>query len=773
MTYNPKQQVKEFSLADMLSILNNYKWSILFISLVTVLLGFLYLQVKPAIYESYSIIKVKTNKNKYTEDVIDDSTSSAISKDVLEEISLLKTFKINNKALDIVNFKTFFYIKEDYKKTELYDQKNPIALEDIKISNPEIIGKMLKLTPNQNSFTLSYEAPYREKIKKTFTNEPIFNLNKFSTQQFNQVISNKQIEFKINKKFNFSQPIYFKVYGEKRDIFENIILPQLDIKQLEKDTSLIKISFKDTIPLRANLYVEALTKSFINYSIESKSIQNNKTLDFITEELTSIKKELKDSERKLESHQVSKNIVLPSQQATLYIQNLSNIEIQISENKLRKKLIKNLISFVKSNYNLDAIAPSISKLKDQNTLDLITKLQDLQIEEEELTLEYTDEYPQLVSLRKQISNIRNKIQYNLNSLRTNIDYENTNLIKRKLSYEKDMEKLPSKERELVNIKRNYEVKSKMYEYLLRKQAENKIIQLATFSDYQIIDNAYSTFLPTEPIPILVMGLSLAIGLLIGAFLSFIRHSRNVYIQNKQDIESLTSLPIYGSIPYFKQAKNKISVNGKLKSPFSEAFRTLRTNLQFISQKNEGTTMLITSTIAGEGKSTSTSNLATILEMAKYKTIVVNFDLMKPTLHKFFDVENNKGISTYLRGQNTLDEIITSTEFANLDIIPSGPIPSNPSELILSPEVALLFKKLKETYEYIIIDTAPIGIISDTKTLMQHSDLTLIIVREDYAKKAFIKTLEEIIQKHNFKDIGIILNASKETGGEYGYGYEYA
>jgi capsular exopolysaccharide synthesis family protein len=396
----------------------------------------------------------------------------------------------------------------------------------------------------------------------------------------------------------------------------------------------------------------------------------------------------------------------------------------------------------------------------------------MQIKEEELATEYTDEYPELKTLRKQISTIRTQIQYNLNSLHENIGYENANLLKRKDSYEADMKELPSKERELVNIRRNYEVKSKMYEYLLKKKAENNILQLSTFSDYQIIDNAYNSNIPIKPKRSLILFLSIFMGLTIGILLALLRYSRNTYIRHKEDIEKMTTLPIYGSIPYYKQKKNTINVNTSVKSPYSESFRTLRTNLQFINQTAKSTSILITSTIAGEGKSTTAANLATILEMAKYKTILVNFDLRKPTLHKFFSTNNERGVSTYLSGQHTVEEIISPTEFANLDMISSGPIPSDPAELILSKQLPLLFEQLKEWYEYIIIDTAPIGIISDTKTLMQYSDLNLIIVREDYAKKEFIHTLEEMIEKHDFKNIGLILNASKATGGEYGYGYSY-
>ncbi len=763
---------QEFVFRDIIKVIQKYKWSITFITLLTFLAAYAYTYFKTPLYLSYSIIKVKANEKVNSGDIINSTTSTTQSKDVLEEITFLKTFKINSRSLDKVDFKVRYFIEKDYKKVEVYNEDLPISIKHIKILDKKIIGKMLTILPSKNQYSIQYDKSYIEKIKEKMFGVPSFSFTKMEGLNYGEIIKNSYFHLSVDKNFNFNKPIYIMLQGKKRDIFEHIIRKNLNVQQLEKDTSLIKISFEDNIPQRATSYVNALTESFIKYNVESKNNKNSKTLNFITKELQNIKRELKASEEKLESHQVSKNIVHPSVQANIYIKNLSDIDIEISENKLKQRLIRNLINFIHNNYNLDAIAPSISKLNDKNTLALITKLQDEQILEEELMQEYTDEYPKLKSTRRQIEIIRRKIIDNLNSLQKNINYENDNLLKRKISYEEAMKTLPSKERELVNIKRNYEVKSKMYEYLLKKQAENKIIQLATFSDYQIIDTAYSSNTPIKPKKSLILGVSIIVGLLLSSLLALIRYSSNSYIQNKEDIQEMTSLPIYGSIPYYKQPKNRISVNSEAKSPFTEAFRTLRTNLQFVTQKDRGTVMLITSTVAGEGKSTTAANLAAILEMAKYKTVVVNFDLRKPTLHKFFDIYNEAGVSTYLSGKSSIDDIIFSTEFANLDIIPSGPIPSNPSELILSKELPRLFEKLKEKYEYIIIDTAPIGIISDTKTLMLYSDLNLMIIREDYAKKEFIQTLEEMIEKHNFKNIGLILNASKATGGEYGYGYSY-
>jgi len=764
---------KELTFKEFFYVLKNYKWSILFITITLVSLSYTYVYFKPSKYEAYAIIKVKPIKKVKTDELINNYNNVISYTDVKQEISVLKTFQVNQQSLRRINLKVQYFKEERYKDIEI-SKETPIKIYAIRNISKEIIGKKLTLTPVDDGFSIQYVSSYKEKLKHKLFNSKIFEFKNSKKFHFGEVIKTKHFKFVVEKKANFDSPLKFIINGEERDIFENLVKSKLNISQLEKDTSLIKISYQDTIAERAKIYVDELTNSFINHSIANKNEHNTKALKFIVKELKALKQELNTSEEQLERYQVSKTILKPSAQAKDLIQQLNDIEIKLSENILKNKLILNLITFVQNNSNLDSIAPSLSKLKDPSTLRLIEKLQANQLKEEELTLEYTDEYPKLKALHKRIRKIREKIELNLKSLKMNITYQNKNLNSRKIQYEQQLKSLPSQERHLINIKRNYEVKSRMYENLLQRQQENKIIQFATFSDYQIIDQAYTSNRAIKiKLPFFMM-LSSILGLFLGSILAFIRYYFNKKIQNQQDIKKLTSLPIYGTIPFYKQKKFSLKVNTEAKSPFTEGFRTLRTNLQFLKKpKQEATTILISSTIAGEGKSTISANLATIFEKAKYKTLVINLDIRKPTLHKFFAINSSIGISNYLGSTRyEIEDIILNTEFANLDIITSGTIPEDPSELILSKRLPPLFEKLKSIYEYIIIDTAPIGIVTDTKNLMQYSDLNLIILREDYAEKNFILTLEKMIEKHQFKNVGLLLNASKEKGGEYGYGYGY-
>ncbi len=771
MGANINNKTNELQVQDIMGILKKYKWSIFLSTILAGLLSYAYLYFTPSLYSSYAIIKVKPNVKTQSGELINNTVSTTKSKEVTEEISLLQTYKINNQALSEINLKVQYFIDEGYKTVEIYKDL-PIEITKIKVLDPKIMGKKLTLTTEDDGYKITYHPTYKEKIQNSLFGKELFTLGDLGKLAYGKEVKTKYFQLTVNKLHKIEKPIYFVINGTQRQVFENIIKDRLKVTQLEKDTSLIKINYQDTIADRAQHYVDALATSFVEYSIDSKNKRLNRTSDFILEELKNIKKELKESEEQLEQYQVSKSFVKPSEQAALYIQQLSDIEIQESENKLKKKLIDNLINFVQNNSNLDAIAPSLSKLNDQSTLSLITKLQDAQLLEEELSTEYTDEYPKLQSVRRQIESIRTKISYNLENLSKNIDYENNNLTQRKLNYERKMNVLPSKERQLINIKRNYEVKSRMYEYLLKKKAESNIIQLATFSDYQIIDQAYNSYQPINKQRSIIFLISLLLGAILGSILALIRNQRNTKIESKEDIEKLTSLPIYGTIPFTKQKNYQLEVRDQGKSPFAESFRTLRTNLQFSKKENSATIILVTSTIAGEGKTTTVANLVTMLDMARYKTIVINLDLRKPTLHKFFSVDNSIGIANYLNGTHDLKEIIRATEFANLDIITSGPITDNPSELILSKKLPELLDKLRSMYDYIIIDSAPIGIVTDTKTIMKYTDLNLIVIRENFAKKEFISTLEGMIEKYEFKNIGLIINASKEQAGEYGYGYGY-
>lgn len=765
-----QQQNEELNLEKFFNIIKRYKWLILLFMLISTLLMALSLSFKPSIYTTSSILEIKLkakSKNSSSNDFLLNTLSFGGGEKIEKEIEILKTFLIHKEALKKVNFETKFYKHINYKDVELY-QDIPIKIDNITISNPKIINKKIIITPKSTGFTLSYESSiFNLFFKINFTS-----LSQEHIYHYGEKIKTADFTFTIEKKRVFNTPLKFTLLGDKRKVYDSIISKQFSISQIKQNAPLIKLSFEDTFPKRAELYLNTIMKSFIEQSINMKNEQNNKVLTFINKELASIRSKLERSEDRLKKFKIKNKIIEPSIQSKSYIDKLSRIEIQISENLLKKKLLENLIFYVKDNRNLDAIAPSLIELNDTPTLNLIASFQELQLKEVELSMEFTNKYPKLINIRKQISNIKRKILFNMQNLKTSLIQKNSFLKEKKISYEKQIATLPTKDKKIVKIKRDYKVSSTMYDYLLKKKTETELLIVSRLSDYKIIDKAHTEDKPIKPKRVLMLVVAPIVGLIVALILATILYAFNNKLNNLNEIKELTDFSLYGVIPKLNQKNINLEVYKKSSSPFSESFRTLRTNLPQKENSNLAKIIVVTSTISGEGKTTITANLASILQMAGHKIVMLSLDLRKPNLHNYFNLQNNRGISSYLKGEDSLQEIIFATEYTNLHLIPSGVIPNNPSELILSSRLAELLDILKSHYDYIIIDTAPIGLVSDSIPIMKFADFNLIITRENFSEKSFFEVVHSLLKKNNIENVGFVLNASSSTKKAYGYGYGY-
>jgi len=769
----------EINLKELFNTLLKYKWSILLITLTFTLLTYIYLYFKPSIYRSSSLIEVKSNVQKQVEEgaFLDDRSSSTKGEEKIDkEIELLQTFYINNKVLNKVNLQTQYFIDYKHKKVEIYENI-PIKIKNITIFGQDAIGKIITIVPVKNGFYLkvskSIFQKYINKIRSLFisNDKKLFTLNEKKLYKYNMPIETKYFELTIQRLHKFENPIYFILHGNNRQVFD-IFKKSLIISQVSQEAPLIKVEFEDTVPKRADEYTNNLINIFVEQSIEDKSKKFSQLIDFINKQLIQIKKELNTYETKLEDYQKEHQAIQPSLQGGRFISEISKIENEISEYKLKEKLISNILLLTKSSNNIDTISSSLAKLEDRPTLALINKLQEVQIKEEELRAKYSSLHPSLRPIRKQIHHIQKSIMQNVKNLKLRITQKINSLNKLKKSYNKKLNQLPTKERKLIGLKRDYEVTSRIYDLLLKKKSETEIAKVATQSNYRVIDHAHNMGIPVRPKRLLVFIIGVLLGLIFGILQALTRNILDDKINSKKELEELTNLPLYGILPNIKKKNIKIEVLADPKSPYAEAHRSLRTNLQFTQNTNKAHVILITSTIMGEGKSTTVANLSAIFNLAGYKCVVINLDLRKPTLHKFFNVDNSIGMSTYLSGRSKIEDIIVPTDYEGLDVITSGPIPPNPSELIMTDKMQELIDELKEEYDYIFIDSAPLGLVTDTMNLMPYADINLIIFRENYALKSFAKDLNSLVERHDLKHIGLVLNGSDMSSGSYGYGYGY-
>ncbi len=728
-----------------------YKWSIIFFTIIALILAKLYLYFIPSVYESYAIIKVKSNHNPIqANDLLRNSLDNVNPISVKQDILSLQTFKSNQKTLEEVNFSIQYFNKIKYKTIELYEN-SPIELTLNNNLSINTLNTMIELTVTDNGYTLRSDKEDKSIKDLVPTIYP-----------FNKEVETPYFTGTLRKTDKFSSPIFIQLNGNSRQIYENIIKGSLKAQQLDKGANLIKISFQDTVPDRANNYVNLLIEDYILKNIEKKSTTNKKILTFLDQEIKKLKGKLEKSENELEKYK-SVNSVEPSVKSKESFDKLSALDLDLSELSLKEKLAKNLLSFVSNNKNLDAIGPTLSEFNDDATIKFINSLGELQEKADELSLEYTEQYPQLIKIRKRIRKIKHKILLNVKNLNSTLISKRTLLESQKQKYELILKELPQKEKKLIHFQRDYEVNSKMYTYLLEKKSENGLIEVAAVSNYEIVDKAYNSLVPIKPKRLNFLIIALIFGFMFGVALALLRAALNKEEETPQEepqeekstdvaLATVPNLPVYGMIPLHE---NNILSTTKLK----EAYHKVATNLEFTKKENQGLIVLISSAIAAEGKTTTVVNLAGVFRNLQHKTIVIDFNMRVPSLHGHFEIEQqSSGVSTYLSQRDNIGNIIFSTNYNNLDIIPAGPIPPNPSELILSPRLKDLFEFLRNRYDYILIDTTNYTKALETLYLMKFTDKNLIVLREKMSKASAVSDLEKVIQEKNLENIGLVLKS---------------
>jgi len=728
MELNKIESEDDFSIKEIFKILKKYKWIIVFSTIISIFIASFIVFYKKPHYSAYSIVKVKEKGDDMSKNLIL-NPKLEITTNIDEDISLLKTFYMNNKALNLnkEKFEIHYYKSDTSKSIEMYKQI-PIKVTDIKIKKNSILGVKLRITPDKNGYYIDYVHSWTEELMNKLFDKPLRHINAKQPFKYNEKIESESFILRVNKSIKFTKAIDIILNGNNRYIYNNIIKNNLSITQLNEKVPYIQIYYQDRIPTRAISYIEALTQSFINDSLSENNRQSNQILNFIENRLKQIKKELKKSEKKLESYRISNKAVQPSLQASTLIRKLSNVDFSLSENQLKIQIINNLVNFIKKSQNFNSIAPSLEELEDKATLKLTELLDKSELQRDEFLIDLTPRHPKVKEINNKIAIIKNKIVLNIQKLQKHILGKNRNLKNRKKLYEQKLETLPIKERKIINIKRDYEVNSKIYNFLLEKQTENKILKIANMSKYKIIDKAYSNFLPIKDKSKAILMSSPIIGIIIGIIWIVILRIYGNKIFSIKDIKDRTDIPIYGDI-------NSININ--LANSIEE-YNTLRTNLQLLDNKLK--VILLSSTANNEDKEMLLINLAISFVRVGYKTVIIDLDIESSMETGFLNIKLDDNKTIY------------QTNYKYLDVVP---MKKTISKKFLSIELPMLIDTLKSDYDYILINTTPFQMLSDTRRIMQISDINLILFKEDYSYRKSIADLNQIKKQNHIANLGIV------------------
>lgn len=758
----------EIDLKEVFSIISKYKISIMFITLIFLVISSVFAYYKPNIYSASTSLEILKQDQGIGNSAFTQIALGGDKTNLENNIAVIQSRFVVQKALENLDLGVRYYSQNKFlKSTELYKQA-PVRVILLSLSDA-MYGKKFELVPlNSTSFRLVIKGVSTYSIKNILAQlklKPLKENDKISynkIHKYGEEITTPLFTFIVKKTKPLDNLTYSFSFIKSKQLYDNYIA-NLSVSSVSEFSSVLKLSYQDNVSLRAKEILNAISGSYISKGIEQKTKASGLTLGFIDKQLNVIKVNLTNSEKNLENYKVNNSVINFTGKVALETQKVADYEAEQLELQTEINILNHVKKYIYENKDLSGLSIGTVKFTDNRLSLLLVSLQALTEAKEKLTSEYTELHPDVVKLSNSIriakKSIKQAVQNSLNQLNQR-SLDLGNMISK---FNESLKSLPTEEKKLAQLLRPLKVNQKIYEYLLQKKAETAILKSSTIADARILDIARENTTPIKPKRKLIVLVGMILGLIVGVALSFLREFLKNTVHNTDEIEKATSLPIYGIIPF---NKNESSEN-----IYKEAFRNLRTNLQFLPGSEQNKVISITSSISGEGKTTISSMLGEILAKGNKKVILLDLDLRKSSLHKGFDVTNTVGISNYLIAQNTLDEVIKATDIDGLDMITTGPLPPNPSELILSPTFKELLRVLRDKYDYILIDTPPAGLVTDAVIIMNYSDLSLAVIRANYTRKEFIKNIDKLASEHEGNRVGLILNGVK-IGSEYGYGYGY-
>lgn len=562
---------------------------------------------------------------------------------------------------------------------------------------------------------------------------------------------------------------YQFVYRRNFDVAQDYI-SRLKTEWAEEGSGVIILSITGSNTEKEEDFLRALISNYQAIDLERKNVAASNAIHFINEQLRVITDSLNEAERQLALFK-NQNIVtdLNSEAIRLY-QKMEGLEVQTTDLLIRDRYYNHLKEYITSKVaDMDqAILPSSVGINDPILSELVSKMIEIQTE---LKLYDSKLRHPLVSTKlRQMDELRNDILESVKNQRS-IDRIKLDFLKQGITeIEKQLRALPQAERQLVNIKRNYALSESIYTFLLQKRAEAGITKASNTTDVVVVN-------PPKAIDVISPNLlrNYALSIMLGVILPFGffagREIFNTKVQSREDVEKLTAIPFIGGIGH-KRDRHYLEVLQRPKSAISESFRALRSNLYFFLNGKEKGVFLITSSISGEGKTFTSINLASVFALSGKQVLIVGADMRRPKIFSDFELSNDTGLSSYLAGISPFSDVIQKTQFENLHLVSGGPVPPNPSELILTSAMDEFLETAKKKYDFIFIDSPPLALVTDAFALASKVDHTLFIVRQNYTQKSFLAAIDDFYVNRRITSVSIVLNDIYKSGPGYGYGYNY-
>nr|WP_121270609.1 tyrosine-protein kinase family protein [Pedobacter schmidteae] len=725
--------------------------------LVAALIAYAYLWYTPKTYATSGMLKFDEKKSELTDLVNVMNNSGRSPANLQSEKFIIQSRSLLLNAIKQLNYNISFYISGRIRNYDLYPVK-PLDISLSKFDSLNFFREPITFSPlDRKTFKLYWNVAGTE-VQKTFRYNSLVNIGNTSFTLAYKGPINTNISYLF--KFNTPETLLERVSSGLRT------------NDVVKNANIISMQQTDSNPQFAADVLNAVMNAYRDYDQGQKTQSASQIISFINQQQTYLSAAVKDSESSLETYKQRSGIMDIGTSTNITLSKVSNLEAQRSLLNIQLIAIDQLKKQIAGNQNEVSLNFNLEGSIDPLLGNLVSNLNSLLRDKNVLLKTYNATSGPIADLNLQIAEIKNTAIRNINASTQRIQ-KNINYLEAQLSQvNKQVAALPAAEKDMISLRRDFEINEKVYSFLSEKKLEAQINKSAILPGATIIEEAQVNYTPVSPNTAKIYRSAVLFGLLGGLAILVLMRVLNPYIYDKESVEQATNIPIVGIIRKFPdkidENNTQILALTKPRSIFAESVRAVRTNLNFLASEKESKVICITSEVSGEGKSFVALNLSSTLALIDKKVILIGADLRRPKLHKAFGSANSKGLSNYLVGQCLSENIIQPTAHKNLDFISSGPIPPNPSELLHHERLSRLLDELRQRYEIIMIDTAPIGLVSDSIPLICKSDINLFVIRYGKSKHHAVAIPEALAQEYRLTNMAIVLNAFEENRLQSGY-----
>lgn len=730
------------------------------LSVVLALAGaFVYLRYSVPIYRAGGSMVIKSAQTgQRSSDKFEDLFINDKNQNIQNEIEVLKSRPLMKRVVDSLNLQFTYYQQGRIKMTNTY-KECPFRVQVIRVSD------------SSRSFSLNIK----------FSRD-----NKFQVNRSGQVYSMGQRFTNGTDSFYLTSEVKGPLSGEYIVNWSSAAAAAatysgaLQVIPKTLGTGIVNTSIMTSHPQLGADIVNKLMEEYARFTIEQKKESSDKIISFIDQRVGVTGRELDSIQQVLLDYKERHNVIDAGAQSESYFSIMSESDKLINQQSLEIGKTETISNYLLDSRNENTKVPTTLMIADATLEGLIAEYNKVQIERQQmLDANILPDHPRVKEAKAKVEKLRIRILESLRNIRSSISSTIGAARKRNEESQSQLQRIPRKMKEQVEIEQNLVGRQNLYEFLQEKREETAITRASTLSNSSVIDMAYPSRVPVKPNRRTIWVLAILLGLGLPALFIFIGEILNDKVTTRYDIEKLTSTPILGEIGH-SFSKNTMVVNKTTRSMVAEQFRNIRSNLQYVLKNSEKSVILVTSSFSGEGKSYVTTNMGAVIALTGKKTVILELDIRKPKLLKGLDIQKGPGISNYLLGKGDLADMIKPVPGQeNLFVLGCGPVPPNPAELLLDPKIDELFAWLRNHFDVLLIDTAPIGMVSDAMTLSKFATCTLYLVRQGHTFKKQIALIDEFYTGKKLPGITIVINDVKlKPGygyygyGRYGYGYGY-